>query len=242
MAITIKSSQELECLLDALSSDVIDCIHYRKLFLAINDEILNFPDVFAQSNTFWSYTRRSLSDSSLYALCRLFDTEDSALSLPNLLAIITENLHCFSEQDFRERLAKNPFVESLAESSRAPDPDQLAIDINACSASNPLVLKVLIWRNNILAHRGAKSTLKNFAILSSNEFTWDEVGELTTTAMNIYNRYLSLFKAATWSTMLIGETDFISLLRFAQVGLDQHRHNIDNETAPYLNDTPPAHA
>jgi len=228
--------------LDALSSDVVDCIHYRKLFLAINDEIINFPDVFSQSNTFWSYTRRSLSESSLYALCRVFDTEDSALSLPNLLTIITENRHCFSEQDFRARLAKNPFVESLAESSRAPDPDQLATDIDACSITNPLVQKIQIWRNNIFAHRGAKSTLKNFAILSSNEITWEEVGELSITAMNIYNRYLSLFKASTWSTMLMGERDFISLLRFAQVGLDQHRHNIDNETAPYLNDTPPAHA
>nr|WP_275976578.1 hypothetical protein [Geothrix alkalitolerans] len=232
----------MEHLLDGLSSDIVDCIHYRKLFLAINNEIINFPDVFAQSNTFWHYTTRSLSDSSLNALCRVFDTEDSALSLPNLLTIITDNLHCFSEQDFRARLAKNPFVESLAESSRAPDSNQLASDIEACSTSNPLVQKLLIWRNNIFAHRGAKSTLKNFAILSSNEITWDEVVELSTMAIQIYNRYLSLFKAATWSTMLMGETDFISLLRFAQAGLDQHRHNIDNETAPYLNDAPPAHA
>jgi len=242
MGIKITSSAELEKLLDALSTDLIRSIHYRELLLSIQSEIANFPEVFAQSNTFWWQTRNALSDSALNCLCRVYDTQHLALSLPNLLQLISENIGYFSVDDFKTRLSGNPFVDSLAEHPRIPDASQLRMDILLASPKDPLVNKLIVWRNNLYGHRSSSSTLEEFKNLAPFELTWDEVRELSERALTIYNRYQSLFKANTWSTMLPGKDDFRSLLRFAQSGLTHYRKNIENETAPYINDGPPAHA
>jgi hypothetical protein len=229
-------------LLDALSTDLIRSIHFRELLLSIRAQTTNFPDVFTQSNTFWWHTLHALSESALQCLCRVYDKQHLALSLPNLLQLISDNLGYFSIEDFKSRLSGNPFVDSLAEHPRIPDPAQLEIDLSLVSPKDPLVNKLIIWRNNLYGHRSSSSTLESFNNLVPYELTWVEVEELSERALSIYNRYQSLFKANTWSTMFIGKDDFISLLRFAQSGLNQYRKNIDNETAPYINEWPPAHA
>lgn len=242
MNIKITSSSELEKLLDALSTDLIRSIHYRELLLSIQSETVNYTDVFAQSNTFWWQILNALSDSALHCICRVYDAQHIALSLPNLLQLISENICYFSTEEFKTRLHGNPFIDSLAEHPRTPDASQLTKDLLLVSSKDPLVNKLIIWRNNLYGHRSSSSTLESYQNLAPYELTWEEVKELSERALSIYNRYQSLFKANTWSTMLPGKDDFLSLLKFAQSGLNQYQKNIDNEISAHINENPPAHA
>lgn len=242
MTIKISSPAELETLLDALSADLIHSIHYREILLGVRSEITNFAEVFAQSNTFWWHTLNALGDSSLHCLCRVYDTQQAALSLPNLLKIISANLGYFSEANFRSRLAGNPFVDSLAEHPRTPDAQHLIQNSQLISPKDPLVNKLIIWRNNLYAHRSSSSTLESYKNLTPHRLSWEEVEQLSERALSIYNQYQSLFKANMWSRSLTGKDDYRSLLKFAESGLQQYKKNIVNEIAPYVCKDPPAHA
>ncbi|HEU4950405.1 MAG TPA: hypothetical protein VFT46_00550 [Holophagaceae bacterium] len=236
------SPSQFEKLLDALSTDLIRSIHYRELFLSVRSQIQTCPDVFAQSNTFWWLTFSALSDASLHCLCRVFDHHPQALSLPNLLHLISRNPNYFSIENFKERLRDNPFVDSLAKYPRTLSRAELDRDSLLVSKKDPLVDKLTQWRHNLYAHRSASSTLEDFRDMASVELGWEEVKELSDRAFNIYNRYQSLFKANTYSSQLVGADDFQNLLRIANSGLEAHRKNLANEIAPHICKDPPAHA
>jgi len=152
MEIQINNADELNTLLDELSVEIVDANIYHRLYNSLVESIQDYADAFAQSNTFWRFTLDALNDAVLVRLCRVFDQESNSLNLYNLLETIRANIHYFEENHFRERLKGSPFVSSLAEDSRIPDKSQLDDDIRFVSKHNPAVQKLIIWRNNIIAH------------------------------------------------------------------------------------------
>ena len=104
MEIKIKSSDELNKLLDSLGLEIVDANIYHRLYLDLIDSRKEYAQEFRQSNTFWSFTLDALHDARMIRLCRIFDKESNSLNLFNFLETIKINLHFFQEEHFRERL------------------------------------------------------------------------------------------------------------------------------------------
>ena len=231
MKIKIQTGDELNSLLDSLAREIVDAQIYHRLFCDLIGSISEHQREFQQSNTFWSLTLDSLKDARLTRLCRVFDQESSSLNLVNLLETIKANLHLFEAHHFRERLRDNAFVDSLAELDRVPPERQLDEDIGYASCANPLVKKLMIWRNNIVAHRGAKVSLGKKQVLEDNPLAQPEIEELLNQSFTIFNRYSSLYRASTWSRQVIGHDDYQSLLKFLRLGLQKWDEDIEKEIA-----------
>jgi len=229
MEIKIKSADELNKLLDALALEIVDANIYHRLYSDLVDSIKDNAREFSQSNTFWSFTLDSLQDARMIRLCRVFDQKSKSLNLFNLLETIKANVHFFEKKHFRERLKDNAFVESLAEVDRIPNESQLDKDIWFASDQNPLVKKLMIWRNNIIAHRAAKVSLGKDEILADNPLSQQEIEKLLDECFTIFNRYSSLYRASTWSRKVVGHDDYKSLLKFIRLGLQKWDEDIEKE-------------
>ena len=231
MKIKIQTSNELNTLLDALAREIVDAQIYHRLFCDLINSISEYEYEFQQSNTFWHLTFDSLKDARLTRLCRVFDQESNSLNLVNLLETIKANLHLFESHHFSERLRDNAFVDSLAESNRMPDEHQLDEDIKFASLANPVVKKLMVWRNNIVAHRGAKFSLGKKQVFKDSSISQPELEGLLNQSFEILNRYSNLYRASTWSRQIIGHDDYQSLLRFLRLGLQKFAEDIEKERA-----------
>jgi hypothetical protein len=229
MKIDIQRSEELNQLLDALAYEIVDANIYHRLFCDLVKSINTHPREFSQSNTFWSLAIEALRDARLTRLSRVYDQESRSLNLVNLLDTIKANLHLFEEKHFRTRLQGNAFVDSLAQEYRVPPIAQLELDIQFSSLQNPLVKKLMIWRNNIVAHRGAKVSLGKDQILVDNPLSEVEMEQLLDESYEIFNRYSSLYRASTWSRQIIGHDDYKSLLKFLTLGLKKWDEDLEKE-------------
>ncbi len=179
-----------------------------------------------QAPAFWGFTLRALREARILCLCRIYDQHTSSLNLTNLLGTIRDNRHLFETDAFKDRLQDNPHVDGLASHSRLPDLAQLEKDTAYARPHNPVIKKLVIWRNNFVAHRSAKLSLGRNTILKENAISKEEFDELTKTALNIHNRYSSLFKASTWSQQLIGQDDYKSCLALIRLGLQKDLEDI----------------
>ncbi len=121
------------------------------------------------------------------------------------------------------------FVEALAQHNRIPTKKQLDKDILFASNKNPLVHKLILWRNNIIAHLGAKVSLGNNQLLQNNPISKEDIETLLDESFSIFNRYSSLYRAKTYSRKTDGHDDFKSLLKFMNLGLQKWDENIENE-------------
>jgi hypothetical protein len=229
MKINIKNSNDLNKLLDKLSFEIVDANIYHQLYRNLIDSIESNAKAFSQSNTFWSLTLNSLSDARMIRLCRVFDQQKNALNLYNFLLTIKANTHFFKEEHFRDRLKDNVFVDSLSEINRIPDDKQLDNDIFYSSKDNLLVKKLMIWRNNIIAHQGASITLGDNKILLDNPLSPDEIENILDEGITIINRYSNLYRASSFARKIIGHYDYKSLLKFINLGLEKHESEINKQ-------------
>ncbi len=220
MKIEIRSAEQFNNLLDALAGDIIDGELYFKLYKDLNQNIENYHREFNQSRTFWGITRKALVDSTLLRLCRIYDTNTKSLSLFNLLDTIKANLEIFDVDSFRERLRDNPFVDSLSETARKPDIEELNQHISEINTRNPLVKKFIIWRHNILAHKTATNVVNNIDVTEEYNITYNDISELLARATNILNKYSGLFRASSYSTQAVGYDDYLNILNAIRYRLD----------------------
>lgn len=223
MQIDIRTSEELSTLLDALAMEIVDANIYFRLFSDIIDDMPEYEHELMQSKTFWHLTMQALKDAWLTRICRVFDQESKSLNLVNLLDTIACNLPLFQDKHFRQRLESNAYVDSLAETCRVPSEVQLKEDIEYASSRNPAVRKLMIWRNNTVAHRGASISLGRKQILDDNPMSQQEIQELLDRSFEIFNRYSSLYRASTWSRQIIGNDDYRYLLKFIRLGVQKFR-------------------
>lgn len=227
MEIRIKSGEELERLLDVLANDIVDANIYYRLFSGLLTSTEEYSKEIGQSNTFWWLAMQSIKEAYLYRLCRIFDQHEKTLNLVNLLDTIKANLRFFEEPHFRERLKGNAFVDSLAEGVKIPSLEELKEDIEFASLANPIVNKLIVWRGNAYAHRGAKVALGKTGSLEA--ISKEEIELLLDKCFSIFNKYLRLYKATTWSRQIIGHDDYQSLFKFLRIGLENFQADIQRE-------------
>ncbi|MFN9789788.1 MAG: hypothetical protein ACK53X_01690, partial [Holosporales bacterium] len=177
---------------------------------------------FIQANTFWFLTRKSLMSSCLLNLCRTYDQEESkSLNLKNLLDTIKANLPLFAEAHFRERLSNNAFVDSLASTNRIPTVQEIEQDLELTTDLNPLVKKLIIWRNNIIAHRSSKVALGKNQILEDNPISHAEITELLKDSLVIFDKYSGLYRESRHSVQIVGHDDYLQVLKYMKAGIDK---------------------
>jgi AbiU2 len=230
MNITIKSGDELSKLLDALAKDIVDANIYYKLFIGLINLIPDYSDEANLSNTFWSLTLEAIKEAYMLRLCRIYEQYNNTnLNLVNLLDTIKSNLHFFQEPHFRERLKNNPFVESLAKEVTIPSMEELQVDIEFASDENPIVHKLMLWRHTFYAHTGAKIALGKSGTLKENSISEEDIEQLIDKCFSISNKYMSMYKAASWSRQALGHDDYLSLFKFLRFGLEKHEADIKKE-------------
>ncbi len=226
MKIEIKNPEQFGNLLNALRNECVDAGIYFKLHKDLRAAIPQYRKVFIQSNTFWSLTIKALLDATLSRLCRAYDQHSKSLSLINLLATIEANMEIFDIDGFKERLRGNPFVESLAEEARRPDVYKLNEDKMLVSDKDPLVGKLVIWRNNIISHKNASNIVNERDITKDHPLTRDEISELITRATRISNSYSYLFQASTTLTQIVGHDDYQYVLKSIKERVCKHEEEI----------------
>ncbi len=231
MRIEITNSEQFNDLLNALAGEIVDAEVYFKLHMDLISAIPEYEKVFNESNTFWSLTVNALLDAVLTRLCRVYDQHSQSLNLRNLLDTIEDNLEIFDTENFKERLSASPFVDSLSQTARKPNTDVLETDMKSVNSTDPLVEKLIIWRNNIIAHKSASNVVKEKDITKDYPITKDEVSELVSRATSILNRYSSLFRASSYSTQIVGHDDYKYVLKAVHEKLRKHREEIDAEIA-----------
>jgi hypothetical protein len=231
MEIEIQTGDELNTLLDALAREITKANDYYRLFRNLISAIPAYEREILQSNTFWTFVIEALRETYMGCLCRIYDQQNKSLNLVNLLDTMKANHGFFSEAHFRQRLAKNAFVDSLARTNRIPRIEDLEKDILQVSDENPRVKKLIIWRNNIVAHIGSKVSLGKKQVLLDNPLSEDEVEVLVKDSLDIFNKYSSLYRASTHSQLLIGGDDYKILLKFLGLGLKKHDEDIEKEIA-----------
>ncbi len=106
----------------------------------------------------------------------------------------------FEVPNFRSRLHDNPFVASLLEFARMPDASQLEIDARLCSVTDDLVRRLVIHRNNAVAHLSRKRSLTGTEPRKEDEITNEDFEALLLRAHEIVNRYSNLFQAQHFSS------------------------------------------
>ena len=230
--IRIKNSTEFDMLMKGLAQDIVDAnVHYQ-LHKNLNNAISEYVTELNQSAAFWNLAISAQVDATLLRLCRAYDSHTASLSLPRLLATIEANLHIFDTPKFKERLKDNPFVESLASDCRMPNKNELDADIALASSADPLVSRLLAWRNNIGAHRNPKETLSpNSVVVDPLDFTGVEV--LLERAASILNKYSMLFKALGYSTTMVGADDYKYVLGCIRKDLEAKDREWEEEMAKY---------
>jgi len=229
MKIKIKTGEELSQLLDALANEIVFAHIYYRLLCDLAKARATHEREFSNFNTFWTLTLGSLRTAYQTHLCRIYDQESTSLNLVNLLHTIQSNLHFFSESNFRERLKGNAFVDSLAKTKRMPEKDEVENDMKLVSCENLIVKKLIIWRNNIVAHKGAKVALGNKQVLLDNPLSDSEIEKLLEQSIDIFNKHCSLYKATTHSSGIIGHDDYKHLLKFIGLGLQKWDEDIEKQ-------------
>ena len=229
MQIEITSADQFDSLLNALAGEVTDAEFFFRLHMDLLAAVPEYEEVFNESRAFWSLTLQATLDAALSRLCRAYDQHSESLNLRNLLDTIDANLDIFNTDNFRERLQDSPFVESLAQTESKPDTHVLSRDMQSVSSNDPLVKKLVIWRNNIIAHRSASNVVNEKDITKDYPLTETEVSELVTRATSILNRYSSLFRASTYSPIIVGHDDYLYVLKSIKENIRRYREEIDAE-------------
>jgi hypothetical protein len=100
------------------------------------------------------------------------------------------------------------------------------------SCDDPLVKKLVLWRNNFGAHVSGKQTIKK-TLPDGALPTQEQAFKLCDRALNIYNRYRSLFRADFIVNTLGEKGSTESVFRLLRAGLTAGRKEA-NEAAERL--------
>ena len=214
-------------LLKRLSDDIV----FAPAFLRIDNQIVDcfekYSDEVNQAEFFWAMVDNAVRDAGLSRLARIYDQEKTALSLRTLLVKIEANKHLFDDKAVKERVSpSNPsFAQSIVPGSHLPDTKTLRHDLALVSSSDPLVNKIVLWRNNFGAHISSKQAIKK-NLPDEKLPTQDEAFILCDRAFDVFNRYSSLFHAVHHLQVIIGEKGNVeSVFRLLRCGLAAGRRN-----------------
>ena len=217
--IQISGDVDLEKLLKRLSDDIVEAPAFLRLHQLLAVKFGEYQREVNQSPFFWTLAAKAVLEAGLLRIARIYDQEKSALSLRRLLLTIHANPHLFEDEAVKRRV-NSAYAEGMRSGSHSPNPEQIDADLKIVSDGDPLVDKIVIWRNTLGAHISPKRMLKE-PRAEFNFLSPDDAFGLCTRAFDVFNRYTSLFHATTHSKMIIGEEGSAeAVFKYLRIGLD----------------------
>jgi hypothetical protein len=205
--IPINDTAEFKRVIRALADDIVHAHIHWQMQRDLEGAMEAYPLVRQQSNTFWHLTQKAHVGAAIHQLCRAFDQEPKSLHLLSWLLTIKDNPQLFSAP---------------------PDATQLALDIESCRDSDPLVAKLICFRGSSLAHRSATLSRKGKTVPQKMVLSVPEFEELLARAQTILNRYSRLFAAEAHSTRIIGASDYEFIFKTIQAAVEASEARIDD--------------
>jgi len=236
--IQISGEIDFEKLLKRLSDDIVFAPAFLRIEKQLGENFGKYSDEINQAGFFWSMVFTAVGETGMSRLARIYDQEKNALSLRTLLATIEANKYLFDDNAVKKRVnPSNPsFAQSIVPGSHLPDSKTLRHDLALVSSNDPLVNKIVFWRNNFGAHISSKQTMKKN--LSDEKLpTQDEAFKLCDRAFDVFNRYSSLFRAVSLLEVILGEKGSMdSVFRHLRSGLAAGRKARDEAAEQFLKD------
>jgi len=196
-------------LISRLGHEIADAQMNYCLFKDLINERLQNGEVFSHSRAFWELTIYALKEAYLIGLCRIYDDHKKGVNIVRLL----------------DR------IKSFANASKANaallDMVQLDNDILYVKRGNPLVKKLVLWRNKLFAHMAADVTLEKSPILRNNQISDAEYQELLSCCFTMINRYSVVFCDVSYAGRINGQDDYKILLELAKLGLAKRKGDAD---------------
>jgi len=213
------TEEDFKKLLNGLINNLLNARHhfflYRQL---VENAIPEYEEEMNQCKTFWHLTIGAHQEVGILSLCRAYDGNNKSLSLLRFLQVISENLELFDRENFCERLKDNPFVESLAETHRKPNLEEIESEKTLVSKTDPLVKNLTIIRGHLIAHTNENWILKNKNVNDIAPLSIDDIQKLIDRGFHIYNKYSSLFQASEYASIFPGENDLHTVLEHYRIG------------------------
>jgi len=193
-------------------------IHW-KLYKDLRQAVLDWLVEFNQSPAFWSLTFQAHLDEVRTRLGRIYDQHRDALSLRALLIALRDQWRviggsCEGEPD-----------------PRAPDPGELATDLEAVGKDDETVSKLVQLRNTFYAHLDAKNVAKQLKLEEKLPLPSKEIDALIDRAVCCVNRYGHLCFGHTWSIDMVGRDDYRHLLKCVRAAISADEAAIEREIA-----------
>lgn len=225
MAIQVSNAEEFKRLIVALALEMVDAkIAFKMHMNLVEAHQAEIGEGMSEAWTFWSLTIQGHLDSAVFRLCRIYDQDDRNLGLRGFLDTVRANQHLFSIERFAERVQGRVHQEDLASSFEVLDPKRLETDMDYVTrATNPTVDRLIMVRHNYYSHRNARDVVADRAVHEAYPHMRNEVGELLDGGLDIVNYYSGLFDMNTWSSVILGATDFHYVLKAVRERLQQHR-------------------
>jgi hypothetical protein len=198
-AIRIKSRSEFDWLIEHMTHEAYRARDNWDFWGAMERAFDEYSIELNQTPAFWELTRRAHQDAVALRLGRLYDPHATATSLGNLLQTIKENAP----------RASAAFPAAIAN----VDVTRLDADISDVSDQDPAVAKLLLLRNEYLAHRGTRHVTKGtFASLPTLDK--DEISGLITRAIDLLRKYRERlgYPALAWGHQEVEEFQRLLLL------------------------------
>ena len=185
--------KKFERYFEVLVSDLTNASHHSQLYWMISRLIKEeyYREV-NQSRNFWALVLDSLETSSILALSRVYDQQNSAFHLKRFLDFIENNLHIFEREAFITRLKDdNRKWEALLDFNQKPSKERLDNDKKLIASKNCLVNQLTRLRSHVVAHTSEKLILGNPVL--QDPPTWDTFNKLLERGLGIINYYRSSY-------------------------------------------------
>lgn len=194
--IRVKSRKEFDWLVEHMTQEAYRVRYNWDCWAAMHEASEKYSIELNQTPDFWELTRRAYQDAVVLRLGRLYDPHATATSLGNLLQTMKHN--------------SVPAGSKMPASIAKLDPTELDSDISSVSPDDPIVARLLLLRNEYLAHRGVRHVTKGiFASLPTLER--DEVFTLIKRALAILAKYRERLE---YEPLLWGHYEVEQLHRF----------------------------
>src|ERR1035437_9425258 len=234
--IQISGENDFEKLLKRLSDDIVKAPAFLRINKRLGECFENYDDEVCQAEFFWAMVSGALRETGLSRLSRVYDKQKNALGLPALLVTIKANRHLFADKAVTKRVSRMnaSFADSIIPGSHFPDSQVLQNDLALVSYSDPLVRKLLDWRDKFGAHISSEQTIKR-NIPDTGLPTQDEAFKLCERAFDVFNRYSSLFHTVFDLNTILGEQGSVdSVFRLLRRGLTAGREKSREDAERFL--------
>lgn len=220
-SIPISGENDFERLLKRLSDDIVKAPAFLRISKQLSEHFEKYQDEVCQAEFFWAMVADAVLETGFSRLARVYDKQKNALGLPTLLATIKVNRHLFGDKAVGKRVSRTniQFAQSIVAGSHFPDELVLKSDLALVSYKDPLVKKLLDWRDEFGAHISPEQTVKG-NIQDTALPTPYEAFDLCTRAFGVFNRYTSLFHAVHHLETILNEEGSVdSVFRILRNGL-----------------------